>query len=175
MIVLLLFVILIPLFGQQLNIPKVGVLDSNRIFPIITANIPEFRAYNEKRARYDAEKEKKENELRELRASMIVLEAEPQSRNRDQNIRNMQNQINVKRKVYLDYVQANSAELEREEQQLKENRTFRNRLTAAVEEVAKTEGISLVLDKSQPEILWAQFDRTFDITQKVIDQIRRNR
>jgi Skp family chaperone for outer membrane proteins len=148
-----------------------------RIFPIITANIPEFRAFNEKRTRYDAEKEKQENEIKELKTQLTEIEAEPQNRNRDQNITRLRSQIETKERSLQTYILTNSVSLGREEEQLKRNQTLIARLNNAIQAEANYQGISVVLDRSQPGVVWVDLRPTarVDITDLVIARLRGTR
>jgi len=73
-------------------------------------------------------------------------------------------------KVYYESKFGQMGDLMKKQESLLE--PIRNKVKKAIEKVAQDEKISIVLDKNQPALLYSE--EKFDITFRVLDQIKRN-
>ena len=154
------------LVSAQATITRFAVVDMNRVASAYASQSPEFRAFTEKRDKVQAEIEKQNKELQELNVRL----AEAQENENKSQIRNLENQVRTKTQVLQTYIKNNFAELEAEQDRLLNNEAFKTQLTNIIRAVAESEGISMVLRKDDPAILWNS--PSVDITSKVLERVR---
>ena len=168
-LVLVLLVIIPAGLSAQASITRFAVVDMNRILAIYTDRMPEFRAFAEKREKFQAEVEMQTNELQELQAKL----AEAQENGNKSQINNLEKQVQAKTQALQTYVTKNMAELEKEREQLLKNQALMNQINGIIRAVAESEGVSMVLAKDNPGVIW--YSPSVDITNKVIERIRTRR
>jgi outer membrane protein len=163
--------LLFSLFAQA-TITRFAVVDMNRVASVYVEQLPEAKAFNEKKAKFDAEIEKQSNELKELTDKLA--EAQEQEKKDQSKIRSLENQIKSKENSIRSYIEKTMAELERDREQLLKNDTFMEQVTRIVRQVAESEGFSMVLNRAgNSGILW--YSPSVDITNKVLERIRSSR
>ena len=190
---------LVCLSAQQLrDLPKIGLVDMNRVMVAFSSQSEDVRAFIERRNKFEEEMKKQNEELQELLQELPPRLAEAQTRleesrtklaeaqeqkNREQ-IRNLESQIKAlesqiktdeskiqsKEQAVRNYVNSNLTALARERDQLLRNDDFRRRLNIAIRGVAESEGYSLVMSMEGTNILW--YSNSMDITGRVIERIR---
>jgi len=153
--------------SAQASITRFAVVDMNRIISIFAESSPEVGAFIEKRNKVQAEIDRQSQELEELNARL--KEAEEQGK-RDQ-IRTLETQIRTKTQSLQAFIQSSFADLERDRNRLLNNSAFMNSIVAVVRAVAESEGVTMVLTKTEASgILW--YSPSIDITNKVIERFR---
>ena len=153
--------------SAQATITRFAVVDMNRIIAIYTDPLPESKAYLEKREKFTAEVEKLTKELEELKEKLT----EAQEKGNKNQIKTLETQVQTKTQAREAYVRTSRAELERDREQiLKNNEALVRRITTAIQAVAQTEGVSMVLAKDNPAILW--HSNSVDLTNKVLERLR---
>ena len=168
-LMVLLFGVFLFSLSAQAAITRFAVVDINRIVSIYTAQMPEFKAFTEKRDKVQAEIESQTKELQELNAKL----AEAQENGNKTQIKNLENQIRTKTQALQTYVKNNMAELEKEREQLMKNEVLMRQITAVVRAVAESEGVSVVLNRDDSAMVW--FSPSVDITNKVLERMRARR
>ena len=169
-IMVLVLLVMIPSgLSAQASITRFAVVDMNRILSIYTDRMPEFRAFAEKREKFQAEVEKQTNELQELQAKL----ADAQENGSKSQINNLEKQVQAKTQALQTYVTKNMAELEKEREQLLKNQALMNQINSIIRAVAESEGVSMVLARDSPGVVW--YTPSVDITNKVIERIRSRR
>jgi outer membrane protein len=159
---------LVSIFAQA-TITRFAVVDMNRVTAAFVDQLPEAKAFNEKREKFEAEIKKQSQELEEL--NVKLAEAHGQEKKDQSKIRSLENQIKSKEQSIKTYVERTYAELERDRKKKKKNDTLMNQISNVIRLVAESEGYSMVLNKADNAgILWSS--PSVDITNKVIERIR---
>ena len=152
--------------SAQASITRFAVVDMSRVATAYADQSPDAKAFTERRDRVQAEIDKQNKELQELTAKLT----EAQENENQSQIRSLENQIKTKTQTLQTYIKNNFAELEKERERLFNNNTFMNQITAIIRSVAESEGVSMVLSRDNPGVLW--YSPSVDITNKVIERIR---
>ena len=163
--VLFLGAVLVSLSAQA-SITRFAVVDLNRVAAAYADRSPDAKAFTERRDRVQTEIDKQNKELQELTAK---LEEAKENENQSQ-VRSLENQIRTKSQTLQTYIKNNFAELEKERERLFSNNAFMTQITAIIRSVAESEGVSMVLSRDNPGVLW--YSPSVDITNKVIERIR---
>ena len=166
---LLLFGVVFTSLSAQASITRFAVVDMGRVATAYADQLPEAKAFTEKRDKVQAEIEKQNKELQELKAKL----AEAQGSGNQNQIRTLENQVKAKEQSLQNYIRNNFADLERERERFMKNDSVMNQITSIVRAVAESEGCSMVFSKDTPGILW--YSPSVDITNKVIERIRASR
>jgi outer membrane protein len=162
-IVLLLSAGILPALRAQQTITRFAVVDMNRI---MTAFGVSGKTFTEKSAAVQAEIDRRNAELQNLKAQMEAAQAE----NKRNLIRKLETEIKTKAKDTQDYIQTNFAALEKERTTTLSDDMLR-RLNTALRVVAESEGYSMILSKQEGSgILW--YSPSVDITNKVVAYLR---
>jgi Skp family chaperone for outer membrane proteins len=168
------FISLVLLYGvflfslsAQATITRFAVVDMNRIIAIYTEPLPESKAFIEKREKFNAEVEKQTKELQEVKDKLT----EAQEKGNKNQIKTLETQVQTKTQSLQTYIRTTMAELERDREQiLKNNEALVRRITTTIRAVAESEGVSMVLAKDNPAILW--HSNSVDLTNKVLERLR---
>jgi len=162
---LLLGCVLVSLSAQS-AITRFAVVDLNRITSAFSEQSVEFKAFNEKLSQFQAEMNRRSEELKELD---VRLDEARQQGKQDQ-IRTLENQITTRRQAAKDYIEKMQAELEKDRDRLQRSNSFMSQVVNAVRVIAESEGYSMVLSKEGAGIIWNS--PSVDITNKVIERLR---
>jgi len=152
--------------SAQAVITRFAIADMDRILAAFT-NQAAAKAFGEKRAQVQAEMEKHSQELRELTAR---LEEAREKKNNSQ-ARALENEVRAKTQTAKDYIDAMTAELEKDREELQPKVT-RTQIINAIRVVAEAEGCSVVISKGEG-VIWSS--PSVDITAKVIQRLQGRR
>ena len=146
----------------QTTITRFAVVDMDRIISTFI-DPAALKAHNEKRDLIQAEIERQNQELQELK---IKLEEAKENKDTNQ-IRTLENEIRTKTQAAKDYSNTKTAELEKDQEQ-PQLKVTKAQITDAIRIVAAADGCSVVIAKDAG-VLW--HSSSVDITARVIQRL----
>ena len=150
----------------QQNVTKVGVIDTARVYQTYFRDSAGIRNYETKRTEFQAEVDKRTAELKELQQKKIDYEKS----GKEKEALKVEADIINKSEFLTEYTRVKQIELESLKKQLADSDAFYDTLYTVIENVAESEGLSIILSLQQANgILW--FSPSVDITDKVIDRL----
>ena len=149
-------------FSQQ--IPRIGVVDTSRV----------FQTYFRDRLRFETTKIKAEfqNEINKNRGAKTTLTTKIQYEENENFVAALRLEAEITKKTdYLSsYTQAKQIELDSIRNRLENSDSFYKSLYELIGQIAESEGYSLILSLQQAQnILW--YSPSVDITDKIITQL----
>ena len=153
--------------SAQAAITRFAVVDMSRVATVYADQLPEAKAFTEKRDKIQAEIEKQNKELQDLKAKLAEAQGSASQ------IKTLENQVKSKEQAIQNYIKNNFADLERERDRFMKNDNVMTQIISIIRSVAEGEGCSMVLSKDAPGVLW--YSPSVDITNKVIERIRASR
>ncbi|MDR0290243.1 MAG: OmpH family outer membrane protein [Treponema sp.] len=153
----------VSVFSQQLT--RFAVVDLPKVYAAFFRESRAVREFEERSTRVQAEIDKMNSEIRELRSrhADIVLQGD-----QTQALR-LETEINRKSEFLREYYTVKTAELEAQRRQLSQSGSFLEQVYGEIRSIAESEGCSMVLNKDNPSIIW--YSATVDITDKVIQNL----
>jgi outer membrane protein len=152
---------------QRQQLTRFAVVDLVRIYNAFFSETKEVREFNERSAKIQAEINRMNGELQELKASLVNAQANGEQEQALQ----LEQQVNQRTRFIQEYYQANMAELERQKEKLAQSDTFITQINNQIRIVAEREGYSMVLNRQEnTAIIW--YSPSVDITNKVIESLR---
>jgi outer membrane protein len=152
---------------QKQQLTRFAVVDLVRVYNAFFNESKAVRDFTERSARVQAEINRLNAELQEIKASLVNAQAKGE---REKALR-LEQQVNQKTRFIQEYYQTNMADLETQKQNLAQSDTFINQVNNEIRIVAEREGYSMVLNKQDnSSILW--YSPSVDITNRVIEQLR---
>lgn len=161
------FVLLVScsIFAQQ-DMTKVGVIDTARVYQTYFRDSAGIRNYETKRTEFQAEVDKRTAELKELQQKKINYEKAGET----SAALKLEAEITTKTDFLTEYTRVKQVELESLKSKLADSDSFYDTLYTVIENIAESEGLSLILSLQQANaILW--YSPSVDITDKVIDRL----
>ena len=153
------------------TLTRFAVVDMNRLFSGYAVQSENAMSFLEKREQIQAEIERQTAELREIIENLNL--AQQEGRQRD--IRTLENQRDQKIRAIQNYIASSNAELERERERMVQIESrFRYFVTNSIRPYAESQGITMVMARDAPALLWfssAENINRFDITGRVIEHI----
>ncbi|MFW6364234.1 MAG: OmpH family outer membrane protein [Spirochaeta sp.] len=156
-----------PALAEQLT--TVAVLDVNRVYNSFLRDSQAVRNLERTAEEARAEIQRHEQELAELRDERI----DAREMDNDRLVLSLDNQIHEKRQFIEELRRVRSAQLERQQRDIMSSDAFLNEIQQAVRFVSESEGYTVVLNASDPNLQW--WSTEVDITDKVIDRLRQSR
>jgi outer membrane protein len=147
------------------EITKVAVLDYSRILSAFYKDSRAVRELEELKAQFQEESEKIQDEIKMLEARK--LDAENDGNN--SRALELDNEIFKKKNYLRDYIRVKNAQLTEMNKNLSQNMTLVSEINEEIQYVAESKGFSLVFKKSDPSLLWWNYE--VDITDQVIDRL----
>ena len=147
------------------TITKVAVLDYSRILSAFYKDSQAVRELEELKAQFQEESQKIQDEIKILDARKLDAE------NNGNNARALEidNEIFKKKNYLRDYIRVKNAQLAEMNKSLSQNMTLVNEINEEIQYVAESNGYSLVFKKSDPSLLWWNYE--VDITDQVLQRL----
>ncbi|MDR2184090.1 MAG: OmpH family outer membrane protein [Treponema sp.] len=152
------------LSAQQMT--RFAVVDLSRVYTTFFRDSRAVREFEEQSARVQAEINRLNAEIQELRSNQVNAETRG---DREQSLR-LQNEIYRKSEFLREYFQVKTAELEDKKNKLAQSNSFLEQVNDEIRYIAESEGYSMILKKDNTGIVW--YSATVDITDKVIQNLR---
>ena len=157
---LIFMIITSGVFGQQ-DIPKIGLVDTDRIIETYYQDSKAMRELKKLRETILEERRMIEDEILDLKSQKLDAE----KRNDRINVARLDKLIVEKERHFKEFTQVRNEEFKiRQESAV--NDTFLNDIYDAIKYIAISEGYSIVLEKQNPFLLHYVLD--IDITDKVL-------
>ncbi|MDR0388855.1 MAG: OmpH family outer membrane protein [Spirochaetaceae bacterium] len=164
--VFVLFLFLGAFAGAQ-QLTRFAVVDLPRVYTAFFRDSRAVREYEERSARVQAEVDRMNQEIQNLRSSYVDAEAQG---DRERALR-LESEMYRKSEFLREYYQAKTAELEDQRRRLAQSNSFLQQVMDEIRFIAESEGYSMVLNlKENTGIIW--YSPTVDITEKVIQNLR---
>ena len=152
-------------FAQQ-DMTKVGVIDTARVYQTYFRDSAGIRNYETKRTEFQAEVDTRTAELKNLQQKKVDYE---KAGNTTEALK-LEAEITKKTDLLIEYTRVKQIELESLKSKLAESDSFYETLYSVIENIAESEGLSIILSLQQANaILW--YSLSVDITDKVIDKL----
>ena len=160
---LVLGLLALPLFSEAIT--KVAVLDYSRILSAFYQDSRAVRELEEMKSQFQEEIDRIQGEI------SILEERKLNAENNGDNARALEldNQIFEKKKFLRDYVRVKNGQLTELNKNLSQNNTLVKEIIEEVEYVAESGGYSIVIKKSDPNLLWWNYE--VDITEQVLQRL----
>ncbi|MDR1177922.1 MAG: OmpH family outer membrane protein [Spirochaetaceae bacterium] len=153
--------------GAQQQLTRFAVVDLPRVYTSFFRDSRAVRDYEERSARVQAEVDRMNQEIQNLRSSYVDAEAQG---DRERALR-LESEMYRKSEFLREYYQAKTAELEDQRRRLAQSNSFLQQVMDEIRFIAESEGYSMVLNlKENTGIIW--YSPTVDITEKVIQNLR---
>ena len=149
------------------RITNVGLVDLRAVTTAYFRESAAVRELQAERDRMDAERARLEAQIFELEASKVQAERD----GRMQRALQLEQDLYRRKQHLRDFVAVKNRQLAQQEARLAESDAFLGELAAAIEFVAESEGLSLVLNKNNPSLLF--FALEIDVTDLVIAELGR--
>ncbi|MDF1567815.1 MAG: OmpH family outer membrane protein [Spirochaetaceae bacterium] len=162
------FVILAVLFTSPLGaeqITKVAVLDYTRILSSFYADSAEARHIEELKTVFAEEVRRLQEEIQDLEERK--LDAENRGNPRD--ALELDSVIQDKKRYYQEYVRVRGNQIQQAAADLGSSNALAGEILREIQYVAESNGFSLVLKRSDPNLLWWSYE--VDITELVLQRL----
>lgn len=151
-------------FSQQIT--RFGVVDTAKVYNAYFRNSAPIRNYEKKKAEFQAEINKRTEELRSLQEKKLEYE---NSNNEVQAMR-IESEITKKKDYLTEYTNAKNVELESLQKSLRTSDEFYKKLYNTLSKIAESGGYSMILSLQDANaILW--YSSSVDITNQVISEL----
>lgn len=151
-------------FAQQIT--KFGVVDTNKVYSAYFRNSAPIRNYENKKAEFQEEINKRTEELRELQQKKQDYE----KNGNDTLVLKTEAEITKKRDYLTEYTNAKNVELESMLKTLQNSDEFYKKLYNILAKIAESGGYSMILSLQEANaILW--YSNSVDITDQVISEL----
>ena len=156
-----------PAFSQQIT--KFGVVDTAKVYNAYFRNSAPVRNYEKKKAEFQAEINKRTDELRSLQEKKLEYE----NSGNDTMALRTEAEITKKKDYLTEYTNAKNVELESLQKSLKNSDEFYKKLYSTLSKIAESGGYSMILSLQDANaILW--YSSSVDITNQVISELGLN-
>lgn len=153
------------LFAQD-QITKFGIVDTAKVYSAYFRNSAPIRNYENKKAEFQNEINKRIEELSNLQQKKLEYEKDG---NETQALK-IEAEIIKKKDYILEYTNAKNVELESLQKSLKTSDEFYKKLYSTLQKVAESGGYSMILSlQDANSVLW--YSNSVDITDQVISEL----
>lgn len=160
---LILTLISLPVFSD--TITKVAVLDYSKILSAFYKDSQAVRELEEMKTQFQQEIERIQNEVSILEERKLNAE----NNGNTSKALELDNQIFEKKKFLRDYIRVKNSQLTELNKSLSQNNDLVREIREEVEFIAESSGYSLVIKKSDPNLLWWSYE--VDITEQVLQRL----
>lgn len=162
---LIVFIFLIALPAGAEQITKVAVLDYTRILSAFYADSAESRRIEEMKTVFAEEVRRLQAEIQDLEERK--LDAENRGNSRD--ALDLDSRIQDKKQYYQEYVRVRGNQIQQASVNLGSSTGLAQEISREIQYVAESNGFSLVLKRSDPNLLWWSYE--VDITDLVLQRL----
>ena len=153
------------LFAQQ-QITKFGVVDTAKVYSAYFRTSAPVRNYEKKKSEFQAEINKKTDEIRQLQQKKLEYE----KNGNDSMVLKTEAEITKKKDYLTEYTNAKNVELESMQKSLQTSDDFYKKLYNTLARIAESGGYSMILSLQEANaILW--YSSSVDITEQVISDL----
>lgn len=157
------FFVALPVGAEQIT--KVAVLDYTRILSAFYADSAESRRIEEMKTVFAEEVRRLQAEIQDLEERK--LDAENRGNSRD--ALDLDSRIQDKKQYYQEYVRVRGNQIQQASVNLGSSSGLAQEISREIQYVAESNGFSLVLKRSDPNLLWWSYE--VDITDLVLQRL----
>lgn len=151
-------------FAQQIT--KFGVVDTAKVYNAYFRNSAPVRNFEKKKAEFQAEINKKTDELRALQQKKLEYEKD----GKEAQALKVESEILKKKEYLTEYTNAKNVELDTLQRSLQTSDDFYKKLYNTLSRIAESGGYSMILSlQDSNSILW--YSSSVDITSQVISEL----
>lgn len=151
-------------FAQQIT--KFGVVDTAKVYNAYFRNSAPIRNFEKKKSEFQAEINKKTDELRSLQQKKLEYEND----GKESQALKIESEILKKKEYLTEYTNAKNVELETLQRSLQTSDDFYKKLYSTLSRIAESGGYSMILSLQESNaILW--YSNSVDITSQVISEL----
>ena len=151
-------------FAQQIT--KFGVVDTSKVYNAYFRNSAPVRNFEKKKAEFQAEINKKTDELRALQQKKLEYENDGKAAQ----ALKVESEILKKKEYLTEYTNAKNVELDTLQRSLQTSDDFYKKLYNTLSRIAESGGYSMILSLQESNaILW--YSNSVDITSQVISEL----
>lgn len=151
-------------FAQQIT--KFGVVDTAKVYHAYFRNSAPVRNFEKKKAEFQAEINKKTDELRDLQQKKLEYEKD----GKEAQALKVESEILKKKEYLTEYTNAKNVELDTLQRSLQTSDDFYKKLYNTLSRIAESGGYSMILSLQESNaILW--YSNSVDITSQVISEL----
>ncbi|MBO5116196.1 MAG: OmpH family outer membrane protein [Treponema sp.] len=151
-------------FAQQIT--KFGVVDTAKVYNAYFRNSAPIRNFEKKKAEFQAEINKKTDELRSLQQKKLEYEKD----GKEAQALKVESEILKKKEYLTEYTNAKNVELDTLQRSLQTSDDFYKKLYNTLSRIAESGGYSMILSLQESNaILW--YSNSVDITSQVISEL----
>ena len=151
-------------FAQQIT--KFGVVDTAKVYNAYFRNSAPVRNFEKKKAEFQAEINKKTDELRALQQKKLEYEND----GKEAQALKVESEILKKKEYLTEYTNAKNVELDTLQRSLQTSDDFYKKLYNTLSRIAESGGYSMILSLQESNaILW--YSSSVDITSQVISEL----
>jgi outer membrane protein len=152
-----------PVAAEQIT--KVAVLDYSRILSAFYADSAEVRRIEEMKTAFAEEVRRLQDEIQDLEERKLEAENRGDSRSALE----LDDRIQERKQYFQEYTRVRSSQIQRALSDLASSNALAREILREVQYVAETNGFSLVLKRSDPNLLWWSYET--DITELVLERL----
>ena len=151
-------------FAQQIT--KFGVVDTAKVYNAYFRNSAPIRNFEKKKAEFQAEINKKTDELRALQQKKLEYEND----GKEAQALKVESEILKKKEYLTEYTNAKNVELDTLQRSLQTSDDFYKKLYNTLSRIAESGGYSMILSLQESNaILW--YSNSVNITSQVISEL----
>lgn len=151
-------------FSQQIT--KFGVVDTAKVYNAYFRNSAPVRNFEKKKSEFQAEINKKTDELRALQQKKLEYEKD----GKEAQALKVESEILKKKEYLTEYTNAKNVELDTLQRSLQTSDDFYKKLYNTLSRIAESGGYSMILSLQESNaILW--YSNSVDITSQVISEL----
>ena len=148
------------------QITKFGVVDTAKVYNAYFRNSAPIRNFEKKKAEFQAEINKKTDELRALQQKKLEYEND----GKEAQALKVESEILKKKEYLTEYTNAKNVELDTLQRSLQTSDDFYKKLYNTLSRIAESGGYSMILSLQESNaILW--YSNSVDITSQVISEL----
>lgn len=152
-----------PISAEQIT--KVAVIDYSRILSSFYADSAEARRIEELKTSFAEEVRRLQEEIQDLEERRL----DAQDRGDSRTALELDSRIQERRNYFQEYVRVRGNQIRQAEANLASSSALAQEISQEIQFVAESNGYSIVLKKSDPALLWWNYE--VDITDKVLKQL----
>ena len=165
-VLVFLIALVIGFTASAQQITKFGVVDTAKVYNAYFRNSAPIRNFEKKKAEFQAEINKRTDELRSLQQKKLEYENE----GKEAQALKVESEITKKKEYLTEYTNAKNVELETLQRSLQTSDEFYKKLYNTLSRIAESGGYSMILSlQDSNSILW--YSSSVDITSQVISEL----
>ena len=161
------FFILFSFFAGAEQLSKIGLVNFSKIIEDYFAESSAWREIDAMRSQYDEGK----NDILEDIDQLKLRKLEAQNINDDMSVLRLEEQIYQRQEYLKEFHNIWSSRINSKIENVSTSSSFTSEIYNVIKYIAETEGYSVILRTSDPNVLW--YSQAVDVTDLVLERLRR--